>query len=174
MFNDLSGAAVLSPAGINLGVATEYVPAEPLKNVLRPFVNNLPEQAPSVLGPAIDFTGQMIQGEQVHHASIKTVAHVGTTAIGTAAGVAITAGVSHIATLTGVLALGSIAAPVGLVAGLVIGAGLTIGFDSIYENSIKDSVDIAKDKLIDVSKNVTKEIGNAFKGSSSNLNPALN
>ena len=164
MFNDLSGAAVLSPAGINLGVATEYVPAEPLKNVLRPFVNNLPEQAPSIIGPVIDFTGQMIQGEQVHHAAIKTVAHVGTMPIGMAAGTFIVSTIS----------LPFLTAAVGTAAGVVIGTGISRGFDVIYDNYLSNSIDDAKDALLNIEKNVSKKVGNAFKGLSSNLNTALN
>lgn len=164
LFNDLSGAAVLSPAGINLGVATEYVPAEPLKNVLRPFVNNLPEQAPSIIGPVIDFTGQMIQGEQVHHAAIKTVAHIGTMAIGMAAGTFIVSTIS----------LPFLTAAVGTAAGVVIGTGISRGFDVIYDNYLSNSIDDAKDALLNIEKNVSKKVGNAFKGLSSNLNTALN
>ena len=106
----------------------------------------------------------MIQGEQVHHAAIKTVAHIGTMPIGMAAGTFIVSTIS----------LPFLTAAVGTAAGVVIGTGISRGFDVIYDNYLSNSIDDAKDALLNIEKNVSKKVGNAFKGLSSNLNTALN
>ncbi|MGN0292250.1 MAG: glycine zipper family protein [Lachnospiraceae bacterium] len=95
------------------------------------------------LGGLMDFWGQLKDGEEIEHASIKTVVHV---VNGAAIGSIIPVG----GTVIG--------AAVGLVAGTVITMTTNSLFDNLYDNEFRESVDDFVD-----------DIGDAFKGKIQNM-----
>ena len=123
-----------------------------------------------IIGAAIDFSGQLISGEEVGDATVKAAGHLG---IGLIAGeLGTMAGTAAAATL----AVGPIgAAAIGIAAGAAIAVFGSRFFDHAYENNwlgikdigkeINEAVDDVKKGLSNVGKAVSgffDGLGNAF------------
>lgn len=104
----------------------------------------------------------MVGGEDVGHASIKALGHIGTGVVGRIAGTAIVAGAATLLGLTAPIG-------VGVAVGIILGTAATYGFDIAYDKWGRDVID----GVADIGKNVTKKIGSAVTGFFGNLKMAI-
>lgn len=134
-----------------------------------------------IIGGIIDYTGQKNSGEETGHAIIKTVVHTGTgmivggfvsAKVGAATGAAIGSIVPGAGTAVGAIG-GTV---VGFVAGSVTTFAVNMGFDSVYDNYLKEPINEACDtvkkkagEVVDAIGNTMDDIGEAVSGVFSDL-----
>lgn len=126
-----------------------------------------------ILGGVIDFTSQMIQGEDVGDALAKTAGHL---AVGWAAGETGAAIGAAIGTAIPIPGVGTaVGAAVGFVAGVAIGAVGSWAFDTLYDNKEKIWNDAKKlgNSIKDGVKKLGEGIGDAVDGFFGSLGSAF-
>lgn len=111
-------------------------------------------KAVPIVAAAIDFGTQVHGGESKTNAAIKTGAHLGISIGAAKLGAMIgTACVPGVGTAAG--------AAIGFVAGVAIAAFANVQFDKIYDDCVRDKVDLEVDKLLNSPNIMYSSVGNA-------------
>ncbi|WP_371817496.1 T7SS effector LXG polymorphic toxin [Virgibacillus sp. MSJ-26] len=153
---------VASEAGTGANISLTLT--DRFKDQVRNVVNFGAKHGPTFIGAALDSGAQVYSGEDVEHATIKAIGHIGTANVGRIAGTAI---VGTVATALGVS--GGLIPIVAVGAGFVLGSLAAKGFDMVYDKWGREVVD----GVVDIGKNVTENIGDAVTGFFGSLKSAF-